>query len=117
MAKQLRDYSRQSMGISGHILFDETAYSMNKELVQLSIQLRIAEALEKQTAILERLHPEPQQVTMTGENKVKAHLDKGSNKVFIEVETKAPEQAAALFDQFGEYVKGLVKQEGGESNG
>lgn len=52
----LRDYSRQELrvGKPPHYLFGENERPQDKELMRLSIGLRIAEALEAQTGILKQ---------------------------------------------------------------
>ncbi|WP_375418155.1 hypothetical protein [uncultured Hymenobacter sp.] len=51
----LRDYSRQELGVGNPalFLFDEEGRKQDKELMQLSIALRTAEALERQNELLE----------------------------------------------------------------
>lgn len=51
----LRDYSRPELGVSrpAHFVYNEQGQAQDKELLALSVQLRIAEALEAHTRLLQ----------------------------------------------------------------
>jgi len=124
--KDLRDYSRQFAGIGSQphlqIILGEDKKSLDMGLLGLSAQLRIAEALEKQTAVLERLHPEPQQATVvapTGHT-VHANWVKGSPAVSMELKFNTPEIAESFFKDLTAHLQQAVddanQQEGRQSN-
>ena len=54
----LRDYSRQHLRVGNppFYVFGENDRPQDKELMRLSLELRIAEALERQTELLEALY-------------------------------------------------------------
>ena len=93
--QELRDYSCQPLviGKPPRYLFDENGRTVDRELVHLSVQLRMAEAQEEQTELLRRYLG--MEHTADGKNHVQIQL-KGSSVHFY-MRARTPEFAEQFY--------------------